>query len=478
MVETQAVNPDDTERAVLNLFAKQLAHTAELLRASPAVSPESASGRLILLADAARTLGLATSMIGPGLLCVQSSSGADVLTAVHHHDVLTAVHGCGPNPAAAVDQALCGPLATYHAAPALALLYAVKAAMAQVDAETSAALRIVFGADAEAGGRCFSGAACRSLFAEPCILVNGAFSDTGSTLPGWLDVEIKIPVREAGDSPRLQTQAGRSVQRYELHWEMAGVRSDIVPDVAVASLYPEPLCEGAVLRDIEAVITALDLPISVTPYPQRDRLGLRMVASGRSGHASDPGRADNALYHLALLCSRLPVYGQYAYQWIAKTFDARGKYRTGHSGGPGWSVGQLSNGGDCVELRCAARLSWEVDPSAILDDLRSRFLRGGSVQPRVLFRGRKERVSNRLRGLLDDALAAAVKAGQETGTAGDRGSLSRFPEHVRGVSFGPLLPGQEDHAYEGCECVREEDLFAITCRYARMFANWLEQGAL
>ncbi len=494
MVETLAVSPVDSDHAALCLFSEQLARTAELLRVSPVVSHEAPNERLALLSTAAETLGFTTTMYGYDLLCVQAGSGTNVLTVVHHHDLLSeqgegsaptrpAVHLHPPDSIRSAcssdfETALCGPLVTYHAAPALALLYGLKAAVAVQGARASAgAVRILFGADAESGHRCFFGATRIHLFEHPGILVNGAFSGTEYTHPGWLDVDIRLPAARADGAPRLKTPKNMGDQTYDLKWETAGGRSDLVPALAIVSLYPEALSEGRVLRQIETVIADGDLPISVAPYPQRDRLGLRMAATGRSGHASDPRRADNALIHMATLCSQLPVYGQRAFQWIAETFDERGQYRDGQHSDTAWSVGQLAMGKDHVDLRCATRLPGEIDPTIILEDLRSRLARGGFARPRRLVGGRKDSVPGRLLRMLDTALAANADSVAHQKTSGVRGPLTRFPDHVRGVSFGPVLAGQEDHAYEAGECVSEQDVLAATRRYARLFANWLTEQA-
>lgn len=495
MVETLAVSPVDSDHAALCLFSEQLARTAELLRVPPVVSRGATNERLAFLSTVAETLGFTTTMYGYDLLCVQAGSGTNVLTVVHHHDLLSeqgkgsaptrsAVHFYPPDSirsacSADIESALCGPLVTYHAAPALSLLYGLKAAVTVPGARTSsaAAVRVLFGADAESGDRCFFGATRMHLFEHPGILINGAFSGNEYTHPGWLDVDIRVPVLGADGAPRLKTPKSMGDQTYDLKWETAGGRSDVVPALAIVSLYPEPLSEGGVLRGIETVIAAGDLPISVTPYPQRDRLGLRMVATGRSGHASDPRRADNALIHMAKLCSQLPVHGQRAFEWIAETFDERGQYRDGQHGDPAWSVGQLAVGNGHVDVRCATRLPWEIDPTVILEDLRRRLAHGGLVRPKRLLGGRKDSVSGSLLHMLDTALAANADSVGHQKTSGGRGPLTRFPDHVRGVSFGPVLTGQEDHAYEEGECVSEHDVLAATRRYAKLFANWLtEQG--
>ncbi len=494
MVETFAVSPVDSDHAALCLFSEQLARTAELLRISPVVSHDAPNERLALLSTAAETLGFTTTMYGYDLLCVQAGSGTNVLTVVHHHDLLSE-QGEGSTPARVAvplhppdsirsacssdfETALCGSLVTYHAAPALSLLYGLKAAVAvQGVRASSAAVRILFGADAESGHRCFFGAKRRHLFEHPGILVNGAFSGTAHTHPGWLDVDIRVPVVRADDEPLLNTPKSMGDQTFDLKWETAGGRSDLVPALAIVSLYPEALSEGRVLRQIETVIAAGDLPISVAPHPQRDRLGLRMVATGRSGHASDPRRADNALIHMAKLCSQLPVYGQRAFQWIAETFDESGQYRDGQHGDLAWSVGQLAVGHGHVDLRCATRLPWETDPTVILDDLRRRLGHGGLVRPKRLLGGRKDSVSGRLLHMIDAVLAADADSVVHQKPSGGRGPLTRFPDHVRGVSFGPVLTGQQDHAYEAGECVSEQDVLAATRRYAGLFANWFTEQA-
>ncbi len=510
---------------MLRRFPEQLVRTAELLHAPPDVSHESADAKLRLLSKVADGLGFASTLYGRDLLCVQAGSGSDVLTVVHHYDVLPEsveesaetrfsthyptqppAHGSAHRPAhgsarggdftsssassSLAGAALRGSLVTYHAAPALSLLYALKAAVTEADSRAGAAIRILFGVDGEAGSLCFSGTARRRLFDDACILVNSAFSGAEGVLPGWLDVVVRIPVQSAGDAP-IQTPHHVSDRMYTLKWETSGERSDLVPDLAIASLYPEPLTEGKVLRDMEGVIAARDLPIAVTPYPQRDRLGLRIVARGRRGHASDPSRADNALYHMAQLCSQLPVYGRRAFQWIAETFDARGQYRERRRDDPVWSIGQVAMDADWVDLHCAARLSWEIDPTVILDDLRRRLPDGGSAQPKRMLRGRKDALANRLLRGINAALIADEDSswqhrvdggrapGGERGAGdgrlpdGERGPLTRFPDYVRGISFGPVLTGQEDHAYEAGECVYEEDVLAATHRYARLFATWL-----
>ena len=141
-----------------------------------------------------------------------------------------------------------------------------------------------------------------------------------------------------------------------------------------------------------------------------------------------------------------------------------------------WSIGKAAMDADWVELHCAARLSWEIDPAVVLDDLRRRLPAGGSAQPIRMLRGRRDALANRLLSGINAAFRADADSDWQHRSGSGRGPLTRFPDHVRGVSCGPVLTGQEDRAYEAGECVYEADVLAATHRYARLFATWFANG--
>lgn len=225
--------------------------------------------------DIARDLGLSAHDLDGYIGYAEAGRGEEELGILAHLDVVPAGEGWRHSPyeARIAEGRLYGRGTMDDKGPAVAALYAL-AAVKNSGAAFRRRVRILLGCDEE------SGWGCMDYYARKQKLSDMAFSP---------DAEYPLVSSEKGICHLHFSSGFSSALRVR-----AGVKANVVPDMAVADL---PLAPEEVAPKVH------DLPVTCEPTPY----GCQVTIRGRSAHAATPEQGENALQAMLTLLNRLPL---------------------------------------------------------------------------------------------------------------------------------------------------------------------------
>lgn len=289
LVRARAWLAEHREEYLADLLAwVRIPSVADLTQAEPGAPFGPQVARILDLVDGrARELGFTTQQHEGYALSVTSGDGAAEIGLVSHLDVVPAGEGWTQQPyePSLRDGVVIGRGAADNKGPAVLDLYLLRA-VRDLGIPLSHRLRIIYGGAEEIGMPDIVHYAQHAPVPRFSLVTDGPFP-VNHAQKGGLNIRLEIPTGPALAQLR------------------AGVAENAVPASA------EILLAGVGADDVEAA-RALARPewrelVTVTPV---DSEGVRVAASGRSGHAAFPERTLNAILVLADTLSRVAALSE------------------------------------------------------------------------------------------------------------------------------------------------------------------------